>query len=176
MEEKESDDPTEIMSIIQENAYLKAMTTYQDLKNKGLYKGEPIIGADTLTHTKERVFMKPRSRDDAKAMFQHYLSHPISVSSAICIVYSQGEYVQGWDTSHIHMNTYDQKLQDFFVKHHYAPYSAGGFTIEGFGALFFDNIEGSFYTILGLPVFRMTSCMRDVGLYIEDYHEGKDKY
>ncbi|MBU1367143.1 MAG: Maf family protein [Candidatus Omnitrophica bacterium] len=40
---------------------------------------------------------------------------------------------------------------------------AGGFSIEGRGAFIFDNIEGSFYNILGLPMMKLNELFEKLG-------------
>ncbi|NQT28291.1 MAG: Maf family protein, partial [Candidatus Omnitrophica bacterium] len=41
---------------------------------------------------------------------------------------------------------------------------AGGFSIEGPGTLIFDNIQGSFYNILGLPMHKLNHLFKKLGL------------
>ena len=41
---------------------------------------------------------------------------------------------------------------------------AGGFSIEGPGAFVFDNIEGSFYNILGLPMMKLRQLFEKLGV------------
>ena len=41
---------------------------------------------------------------------------------------------------------------------------AGGFSIEGPGTFIFDNIEGSFYNILGLPMMKLDELFRKLGV------------
>jgi len=40
---------------------------------------------------------------------------------------------------------------------------AGGFSIEGRGAFIFDNIEWSFYNILGLPMMKLNELFEKLG-------------
>lgn len=41
--------------------------------------------------------------------------------------------------------------------------SVGGYQIEGLGAQLFERVEGDHFTILGLPLFRVLSALRDLG-------------
>jgi septum formation protein len=41
---------------------------------------------------------------------------------------------------------------------------AGAYAIQGIGALFIDGVEGSFSTVMGLPVERMGALFGHLGL------------
>jgi len=43
------------------------------------------------------------------------------------------------------------------------------FSIEGVGSLIFDNISGSYFNILGLPMMKLTELFRELGLDILDF-------
>jgi septum formation protein len=50
------------------------------------------------------------------------------------------------------------------------PYDkAGGFSIEGVGSLIFDNISGSYFNILGLPMIKLSKLFSEIGLDVLDF-------
>jgi len=52
------------------------------------------------------------------------------------------------------------------------PYDkAGGFSIEGVGSLIFDDIRGSYFNILGLPMIKLAELFRETGFDILDFIE-----
>ncbi len=46
---------------------------------------------------------------------------------------------------------------------------SGGFSIEGLGAAMFDNIQGSFYTVLGMPLHLLFQLMSTQGIDVYKY-------
>ena len=53
------------------------------------------------------------------------------------------------------------------------PYDkAGGFSIEGVGSIIFDDIRGSYFNVLGLPMGKLQELFRDIGLDLLDFVEG----
>jgi len=51
-----------------------------------------------------------------------------------------------------------------------SPYDkAGGFSIEGIGSLLFDNIRGSYFNILGLPMIKLGELFSEIGDDILNY-------
>ena len=42
---------------------------------------------------------------------------------------------------------------------------SGGIRIEGFGFLFLKSVEGSYTTILGLPMFELREALEEIGFY-----------
>ena len=50
------------------------------------------------------------------------------------------------------------------------PYDrAGGFSIEGPGAIIFDDIKGSYFNVLGLPMGKLAELFEKTGSDILDF-------
>ena len=66
----------------------------------------------------------------------------------------------------------DEQIEKYFLL--LGPYDkAGGFSIEGVGSIIFDNIEGSYFNILGLPMTTLTDLLEKLNLDITKYIETK---
>lgn len=46
---------------------------------------------------------------------------------------------------------------------------AGGYAVQGLGAVFIERIEGSYSGIMGLPLFETAAMLRNAGLYRPDW-------
>lgn len=128
-----------------------------------------IVSCDTLVSCGEDVFCKPANEKEAFEMWACYRQKNLSVLTAVSVMTPQGHLVSDVEQTDLYFRSYRKDLEHFFQKILYAPYSSGGFTIEGCGALFFDQIRGSYYNVLGLPVHLMVSLLDKVGVKIEDY-------
>ena len=124
-----------------------------------------IVGADTVVLLGKRVIGKPKTKKEAKLLLKAFSGKTIIVYTGLCVIdVKKGKSASGIDVSKIHVRRLSRKEIDKFVKIS-SPYDkAGGFSIEGSGAFIFDNIEGSFYNILGLPMMKLDELFKKLGV------------
>jgi septum formation protein len=129
-----------------------------------------IISADTLVAHEEDIIGKPSDEDEAMCLLKKFSGGTIEVYTGICVLDTgNGNKTIDHDKSVIWMDLPDpEDIERFFRL--LGPYDkAGGFSIEGAGAMLFDNIEGSYFNILGLPVMKLKKMFKQIGLNILDY-------
>ena len=126
-----------------------------------------VIGADqTLELDDGTMLSKPGSRDEALAQLRmlsggtHYLH-----SAAVAV--ENGERVWG-ETETVAMDV--RRLgEDFLQAYLDSEYEAvrgnvGGYRVEGLGAQLFEEIVGSHFAVLGLPLLPLLAYLRERGL------------
>ena len=126
-----------------------------------------VIGADqTLELDDGNMLSKPGSRDEALAQLRmlsggtHYLH-----SAAVAV--EKGERVWG-ETETVAMDV--RRLgEDFLHAYLDSEYEAvrgnvGGYRVEGLGAQLFEEIVGSHFAVLGLPLLPLLAYLRERGL------------
>lgn len=118
-----------------------------------------VIGVDTicLSPADGSLLGKPKSREEAKAMFQSYSGQKVEVITATAVVFGEKELVE-IDRSDIFFTKISdeeiEELLDFHHKYHWKD-CAGGLCIEAYAMRFINRIEGSYDSVLGLPVARL---------------------
>ncbi len=124
-----------------------------------------IIGADTVVVLGKRLIGKPKTKKEAIFFLKAFSAKTILVYTGLCIIdVKKGKSASGVDISKIRLKKLSHKKITNFVKVA-GPYDkAGGFSIEGPGTFIFDNIEGSFYNILGLPMMKLNQLFRKLGV------------
>jgi septum formation protein len=128
-----------------------------------------VIGADQVLELDDGAMLgKPASRDDALAQLRALSGQTHYLHSAAVVV-ENGERVWG-ETETVAMDV--RPLGDEFL-HAYldAEYdaireSAGGYRFEGLGAQLFEEVEGSHFAILGLPLLPLLAYLRERGLLL----------
>lgn len=80
----------------------------------------------------------------------------------------RGKSASGVDVSKVRVKKLSPGEMDKFIKIAGPADKAGGFSIEGPGAFIFDNIEGSFYNVLGLPMMKLNSLFKKLGAALLD--------
>jgi septum formation protein len=140
-----------------------------ELKAKSVAAGPDalVIGADQVLELDDgRMLSKPGSRDEALAQLRAMSGGTHYLHSAAVIV-EGGVRVWG-ETETVAMDV--RKLSEAFLQAYLdAEYEAvrfnvGAYRIEGMGAQLFEEVEGSHFAILGLPLLPLLDYLRDRGI------------
>lgn len=120
--------------------------------HRELEENEVLITSDTLVLCEGRVMGKPKDRDEAYDMLKLLSGRSHKVITAVTLR-STSSISTLSDTAIVHF----KGLTDNEIYHYidtYRPYDkAGAYGIqEWIGYIGIDRIEGSFFTIMGLPV------------------------
>jgi len=128
-----------------------------------------VIGADQVLELDDGTMLsKPGSRDEALAQLR-LLSGQTHYLHAAAVVVENGARVWG-ETESVAMDV--RPLGDDFLEAYLdAEYEAirasvGGYRFEGLGAQLFDEVEGSHFAILGLPLLPLLDYLRQRGLLL----------
>jgi len=131
------------------------------------FKDGLVIGADTVVLLGKRLIGKPKTRKEAKSLLKAFSGKTILVYTGLCVIDAKsGKSKSTVCLSKVRVKKLSSKKIDEFVKVAGPHDKAGGFSIEGPGAFIFDNIEGSFYNILGLPVMKLAGLFEKFGAAI----------
>jgi len=124
-----------------------------------------VIGADTIVLLGKRLIGKPKTRKEAKSLLKAFSGKTVFVYTGLCVVDAKkGKSVSAIDVSKLRVKKLSRKKIDKFVKIAGPHDKAGGFSIEGPGTFIFDDIEGSFYNILGLPMMKLDELFEKLGV------------
>lgn len=131
---------------------------------KRLKKGY-VIGADTIVLLGRRLIGKPKDRREAKALLKAMSGKTIYVYTGLCVIdTSTYRSATGMEVTKLKVKRLSTNRMREFLRVA-GPYDkAGGFSIEGPGSLIFDNVEGSFYNVLGLPMGKLSDFFERLGV------------
>lgn len=157
-----------LLNILAENAELKARTVHEIIKYKS--SRAVIIGADTLVSSGRKVIGKPRNKKDAVRILKSFSGRKIEVITALFVIDTHKDLsAKGFEKSLIRVKSIaPREINKYFTK--LGPYDkAGGFSIEGAGSLIFDDITGSYFNILGLPMEKLARLFSKIGYSLLDF-------
>ncbi|WP_246167096.1 Maf family protein [Sphingomonas piscis] len=146
-------DPTEIAL---ELAKAKALNV------SGSHAGDWVIGSDSVVSVEGRVFDKPRSLDEAAEHLRLFSGKTMRLTSAVALA-------RGGQIDWVHEETADlhvRPLSNAFIADYLSEewpavsFCVGVFRIEGRGVQLFNRVEGSHFTILGMPLLPLLSALR----------------
>ena len=126
-----------------------------------------VIGADQVLELDDGTMLsKPGSRDEALAQLR-LLSGGTHYLHSAAVVVEGGERVWG-ETETVAMDV--RKLSEEFLQayldaeYEAVRFSVGAYRIEGMGAQLFEEVEGSHFAILGLPLLPLLHYLRERGV------------
>jgi len=125
-----------------------------------MVEGEPIIiAADTLVYIDEKVLGKPEGHDNAFNMLKTLQGRCHTVYTGVALIKGTTEYAFT-DAAKV----YFRKLSDAEILGYIAtgePFDkAGAYGVQDKGALLVDRIEGDFFTVVGLPVSKLATALK----------------
>lgn len=120
--------------------------------HRPLEEGEVLITSDTLVLCGERVMGKPHSREEAVDMLRCLSGREHKVITAVTLR-DKDKCRTSSDTAVVHFKSLTDNEIDYYVDT-YKPFDkAGAYGIqEWIGYVGIDRIDGSYFTIMGLPV------------------------
>lgn len=120
--------------------------------HRNLENDEILITSDTLVLCDGRVMGKPRSREEAIDMLRHLSGRGHKVITAITLR-NHTRCITSSDTAVVHFKDLTNKEIEYYIDN-YRPFDkAGAYGIqEWIGYIGINKIEGSYFTIMGLPV------------------------
>ncbi|TCI91135.1 Maf-like protein [Tenacibaculum sp. M341] len=130
-----------------------------DLKSKPfdleLTEGDLLITSDTIVWLNDKALGKPKNYEEAFAMLKSLSNNKHQVITSVSIKSKKLQKVFN-DTTDVYFKELTDNEIDFYIKT-YQPYDkAGAYGIqEWIGKIGIDKIEGSYFTVMGLPVHKL---------------------
>lgn len=124
-----------------------------------------VIGADTEVVLGDRIFGKPRDLAEATAMLEALAGRRHEVFSGICIIHRQLDTeLMFCDRTGVWMRPLNRdQIREYFTKVNPLD-KAGAYAIQEHGEGIVERIEGSFNTVMGLPVERLQVTLQRFGV------------
>jgi nucleoside triphosphate pyrophosphatase len=125
--------------------------------------GDAVIGADTEVLLGGRALGKATDRGEAEAMLRSLSGRVHSVVSAVFIRTSTATREVA-DTTSVTFRPLSDALLRWYLDGGEWRERAGAYAIQGAGAALVERIEGSYATVVGLPVAALGAALEELGL------------
>lgn len=127
-----------------------------------LNPGEVLITADTIVALNKEILGKPNDEVHSKEMLRKLSGKTHQVYTGITLR-NLTQTITKTDVANVEFNEISDEELDFYIQK-YRPFDkAGSYGIqEWLGMAKIKNIEGSFYTIMGLPTHLVYSLLKDL--------------
>jgi septum formation protein len=122
------------------------------------------IGADTVVVAGDEILGKPESQDDARRMLRLLsgATHEVHTGLAIARRPGAAEAVIDEVTSVTFAPLADEEIEAYIATGE--PFDkAGAYGIQGIGGRYVTGIEGCYFNVMGLPLARLWTLLREFG-------------
>lgn len=126
-----------------------------------------VIGADTVVVCQDQVLGKPASVREATAMLNFLSGRTHTVYTGVALVQVPGgKQKSTFASTDVTFNRLAPAVIDSYVATGEPMDKAGGYGIQGRGALLISSIKGDYFNIVGLPLVKVAELMEQFGFDI----------
>jgi septum formation protein len=115
-------------------------------------QGLPVLGADTAVAIDGQMLGKPRDAQHGMAMLEQLAGRTHEVLSAVALADGQGVRSH-LSVSQVRLRRIGRMEAERYWDSGEPHDKAGGYAIQGLGAVFIEWLQGSYSGVMGLPLF-----------------------
>lgn len=124
-----------------------------------------ILGADTIIECDEQIIGKPIDFEHFSAMMTRLSGRVHQVKTAICLLSGEQSALEIVSTDVAFKPLSSQDIAWYWDTDEPKD-KAGGYAIQGKGAQFIANLNGSYSGVVGLPLYETTQLLKTMGMPI----------
>jgi septum formation protein len=124
----------------------------------------PVLGADTTVVIGEDILGKPESEDDCVRMLSRLSGRTHLVHTGIALRAADGREFMGLSTTQVQFAHLDADQMRAYWATGEPQGKAGAYAIQGLGAVFVSNLQGSYTGVMGLPLYETAEMLRAAGI------------
>ena len=131
--------------------------------------GRLVLGGDSLVEVAGRQFDKPATRANATEHLRFFSGQTMALSSAAVLARDGVVVWRHVETARLKVRTLTDSFIDSYLHSEWPAVAAcvGVFRIEARGVQLFETIEGSHFTVLGMPLLALLGALRKLGALAE---------
>lgn len=126
--------------------------------------GTTVLGADTTVTLDGATFGKPADADDAENMLLRLSGRTHQVFTAIALIQGNREVVKLSETGVQFREISRHEIRRYWLTGEPAG-KAGSYAIQGLGAIFIENITGSYSGVMGLPLYETAALLKQFEVF-----------
>jgi septum formation protein len=131
----------------------------------GLYPQDLVLAADTVVWCDGRILDKPKSTPEAREMLQFLSGRQHLVFTGVALhLEAAGLRQEDVVATRVRFRSLSRGEIDGYLATGEPLGKAGGYGIQGYGALLVAGIEGCFYNVVGLPLARLGEMLKSFGV------------
>lgn len=141
----------------------KALAVAEKIKAS---KGEEaiVLGADTVVTIDGLILGKPQDSSDAARMLKILENRWHQVITGVTLVNTANmQTITEKEVTSVKMPAFAEGFIDRYISTEEPYDKAGSYAVQGFGSLMVERIDGCYFNVMGLPLFRLSNMLRSLG-------------
>jgi len=126
--------------------------------------GMPVLGADTVVLLDDRILGKPASRTEAADMIRSMSNRDHLVLSAVALAQSASQVDIVLNTTRVSFSEVPEEFIDWYCSSDEPLDKAGAYAIQGRIGQFVSRLDGSYSSVMGLPLYETCRLLRNAGI------------
>ena len=126
-------------------------------------KNEFILAADTVVELNERIFGKPKNREEASSFLRILSGNTHKVITAYVL---KNILIKEVVTSEVKFLELDDEIINWYLDTGEPFDKAGAYGIQGKGRALVEKINGDYFSIMGFPISNFLENLRKIGYKI----------
>lgn len=123
----------------------------------------PVLGADTIVVSSGEILGKPRNKAHALKMLKAQSGKTQHVLTAISLI-KDNNILNTLSLSKVTFRKISTNECEAYWLSGEPADKAGGWAIQGKGAIFIEQIEGSYSGVMGLPLYEIAKSLKSFGI------------
>ena len=119
-----------------------------------------IISADTIVVINNKVLEKPKSIDNCREMINMIQDNVHEVYTSV-VVKSKDKEVSFLETTKVYVGKMTREEIEEYINTTEPYDKAGGYAIQGIFGKYIEKIEGDYYNVMGLPIYRLNKVLKE---------------
>lgn len=145
------------------SAAVKVLSARKALAVHPLFPSRFILGADTLVELDGVVLGKPAGPEEAADMLRRLSGRTHQVYTGVTVVSPSGEVLTDCDRSDVTFGDVTEAEIAACVRSGEPLDKAGAYAIQGRASLWISRMEGSYSSVIGLPLYLVRSLLLRAG-------------
>lgn len=131
------------------------------------YQKGIVIAADTIVVADDIIMGKPIDREDAGQKLTMLSGREHQVMTGLCVINCEnGSCAAEVEVTSVFFRSLSQTEINAYLHSKEWEDKAGGYGIQGLGALLVERIEGCYFNVVGLPLNRLNQMLCKQGVYL----------
>ena len=127
------------------------------------YPNNIIIGADTIVVYNEKIFGKPKDKNESKKMLKALSGNCHKVITGVTIMNKKLGVLKTFsETTKVFVKKIPRNQIEFYVNNYNTLDKAGSYGIQEWFSVWIKNINGCYYNVMGLPVSKLHKHLAEI--------------
>ena len=132
------------------------------------FLGNWVLGADTVVALEGRILGKPNSEGEAAEMIAELSGRTHSVFTGVALIAPEGRKLINAEETRVTFRPLGKEDNLAYIALGESMDKAGAYAIQERGTLLAERIDGCYFNVVGLPLFRVSQMFAEMGIALSE--------